>query len=537
MNRTSASAARDDAVTATTLETSPAAKPAGRLLARNTVLNFIGQFLPAVVALFTVPFVIHRLGAERFGVLSLVALVLGYFSLLDFGVGRATTKFVAEALGKGESREQISRIFWTSLALQGVLGTLGGLLLCASTPFLVRHVLTVPAELISQSETVFLLCSISVLVTLVTGTLSGLLEAHQRFDIVNALRTPSTIATYALPVVVLLLGGGLPAIVICLTVKSIVFALIFFFYCGRLLAGGGPRAVDFRLAPTLFKFGSWLTAVYVLSAMVTYLDRFLIASRLSTTAVTYYAPPYEIVSRLWILPQSLFMTLFPAFAAMWGTQLTDLERLFCRSFKYLVLSASAAVALIIVLAHPLLLFWLGPEFAARSTLVLQLLAVGFLLNSQAWVPSTLLMSMGRPDLVAKLFLLEAPFYFVGAYWMIGKFGIVGAAAAWAIRGGVETIIFFITCWRVASFRSSMFIEQRVVRLLPPLLALLVGVIPLRVAAAGQWWHGLGGVGWTALFAIVSFRFVLDRSERAAVTSPVMRFWRQRARLPEQDSDF
>lgn len=283
----------------------------------------------------------------------------------------------------------------------------------------------------------------------------------------------------------------------------------------------------------MFKFGGWLTVAYVLSAAVTYLDRFLIASRLSTTAVAFYTPPYEIVSRLWILPQSLFMTLFPAFAAMWGTQRADLERLFCRSFKYLVLGASAVVGLIIVFAHPLLLLWLGPEFAARSTLVLQLLAVGFLLNSQAWVPSTLLMSMGRPDLVAKLFLLEAPFYFVGAYWMIGKFGIVGAAAAWAIRGALEMVLFFATCWKFADFRLPMFVEHRVPSLLPPLAGLAAGLWVLHLAAWQNWlWHGLLGIVLVALFGVVSFWFVLDGSEREVFAAPLARLTGKRLRAAE-----
>ncbi len=70
----------------------------GSLLARNTLLNLIGQGLPLVVAVITIPFIIHGLGIERFGLLSLAWVVLGYFAIFDLGLGRATTKFVAEAI-------------------------------------------------------------------------------------------------------------------------------------------------------------------------------------------------------------------------------------------------------------------------------------------------------------------------------------------------------------------------------------------------------------------------------------------------------
>jgi O-antigen/teichoic acid export membrane protein len=37
------------------------------LLARNTALNLIGQALPLLVAIATIPLVIRGLGTERFG--------------------------------------------------------------------------------------------------------------------------------------------------------------------------------------------------------------------------------------------------------------------------------------------------------------------------------------------------------------------------------------------------------------------------------------------------------------------------------------
>ena len=74
----------------------------GSLLAKNTVLNFIGQVVPLFVAVIAIPFIIRGLGADRFGILSLAWIIIGYFSIINLGLGRATTKFVAEALGKDE---------------------------------------------------------------------------------------------------------------------------------------------------------------------------------------------------------------------------------------------------------------------------------------------------------------------------------------------------------------------------------------------------------------------------------------------------
>ena len=77
----------------------------GRKLAKNTLWNLLGQGVPLLVALLTIPHLIQGLGIDRFGVLSLAWMVIGYFSLFDMGLGRALTKLVAEKLGTGQTQD------------------------------------------------------------------------------------------------------------------------------------------------------------------------------------------------------------------------------------------------------------------------------------------------------------------------------------------------------------------------------------------------------------------------------------------------
>src|SRR3954466_7987365 len=88
--------------TSSTRDATPAALTGGRLLARNAAWNLITQCAPLAVAFVTIPVLIAGIGTDRFGVLTLAWITLGYFSLFDLGLGRALTKLVADALGRGE---------------------------------------------------------------------------------------------------------------------------------------------------------------------------------------------------------------------------------------------------------------------------------------------------------------------------------------------------------------------------------------------------------------------------------------------------
>src|SRR6202047_3703995 len=86
----------------------------GRLLAKNTVWNLVGNGAPIAVAVFCIPILIRELGKERFGVLTLAWALIGYASLFDLGLGRALTQLVAKKLGP-EGDGGGPSLAWTSL--------------------------------------------------------------------------------------------------------------------------------------------------------------------------------------------------------------------------------------------------------------------------------------------------------------------------------------------------------------------------------------------------------------------------------------
>src|SRR6266576_92951 len=174
----------------------------GRLLARNTVWNLLGNGAPMLVAIFCIPILIRRLGTDRFGVLTLAWALIGYANLFDLGLGRALTQLVAQKLGAGKERE-IPSLVWTSLLLMTLLGFAGTACVFLISPWLVHSALNVPDALEPEMLQAFRLLALSIPFVITTAGLGGLLEAHQRFGLINALRVPLGVFTFAGPLLVL----------------------------------------------------------------------------------------------------------------------------------------------------------------------------------------------------------------------------------------------------------------------------------------------------------------------------------------------
>jgi len=425
------------------------------LLARNTLLNMIGLGLPMVIGVLAMPFTIRWLGAERFGILSLVWVVVGYLAFFDLGLSRATTKFIAEALGRGSPGE-VSGVLWTTVLFQVILGLVGAVLLALATPLLVGRLLKIPALLMPEARTSFILIGISLPVVLASASFRGALEAGQRFDFVNVVKGGSSTLNYLLPLAGVGLGFDLRGIVALLVGARVLALAAWIWLCFKAFPGL-ERTAAFKKdnVPGLLKFGGWLTVSNIVRPVLTYLDRFLVGSILNMRAVGFYVAPNEIVTKVGILPGSLILTLFPSFSTLQGREERHRAKtLFGYALKYLVIGIGPVSVLLVLLARPILEVWLGAEFARSSTLTFQILALGFLTNSLADVPLALIQGIGRPDLPAKLNVAEF-FLFVPLSWLfIRSWGIAGAAAAWTLRVTFELAVLLVMASRAGNMRFS-----------------------------------------------------------------------------------
>ena len=64
-------------------------------LRRNAIANLGGRVATAVLWLVATPFVLSKLGAERFGIWSLFFAFNAYLASFDLGVGHTMLRFIA----------------------------------------------------------------------------------------------------------------------------------------------------------------------------------------------------------------------------------------------------------------------------------------------------------------------------------------------------------------------------------------------------------------------------------------------------------
>jgi O-antigen/teichoic acid export membrane protein len=414
----------------------------GQSLVRNTFYSFLGQGVPLIVALGSMPILIRGLGTDRFGILTLIWMVISYFSLFDLGLGRALTQMVSEKIGTGKYHE-IPPLMWTASFLMLILGVVGTFVLIALTPSLIYGVLKIPEELRNETEKTFYLLALSIPLITSTAGLVGFLSAWQRFDLINFVRIPMSMFMFVGPILVIQFSNSLFPVTLILVLSRFINWAINLWQCLKLMPDLKKRIIfDKTQLPAMLKFGGWMTVTNIVGPLMVYLDRFLIGSAISISAVAFYTTPYEVVTKLWIIPNSLINVLFPVFTISHQTSVKSSSELFEKAIIYIFFILFPVVLLTTTFAQEGLYLWLGADFSRKSSLVLQILAIGIFINSFANIAYTFIQGIGKPSITAKLHLLELPLYLLIVWQLAKMYGIEGVAIAWVLRIAVDAALLF-----------------------------------------------------------------------------------------------
>jgi O-antigen/teichoic acid export membrane protein len=413
-----------------------------RLLARNSAFNAAGYAVPVLIALISIPIIIREMGTDRFGTLTLIWMVMGYFSLLDLGLCRALTRIIAEYLGKGDDAS-IPAIIWSALSLMLVMGLAAIPVVILLAPWFVHSVLKIPVEL--QRETIasldILACSIPVVIC--TSGLAGVLESIQQFGKLSVCRLASGIFVYLSPLLVLSFSNSLAWVVGTLAMGRLILLIAHLALCFHSIPTlRRNMSVQLHFLKPMMVFGGWITISNIIDPLMTFLDRFMVGAMISMAAVAYYSTPYEMVTRMWIIPLAISGVVFPAFSSRINQDMRQITRFFDRAILGILVPLFLLILTVVFFAREGLSVWLGAEFAGQSALVLKLLAIGVFLNSVMRIPDILIKAADRPDLVSKYHLSEVFLYVPLLWWLVKTFGVAGAATAWLIRVIGETIYIF-----------------------------------------------------------------------------------------------
>jgi len=411
---------------------SGAAAGAGDRLLRNTLANVVGRFWAIGLTLVLTPYIVSRVGLERFGLWSLISVLTGYVALLDFGLGTAFIKRLAEYRARGDGKrinETVATGFAAHLAI-GVVTGVAALLFAGA----ITRLLDVPPPLVAEARVVLGWGLVLFTVGNASSVFPSLVVACQRMDLTNRIAIVITVPQAIATVLVLEAGWGLRGLLLVQALVTLAGVGANVVVAHQLVPGLGlsPRWVRWRAYRDLMSFGMKLQAVKISDILTFQTDRLILARFWGMAPVGFYQLGSMVAVKVRQMPLLLTSAVLPLASEL--STLGERERLvslYERGTRYLVavgLPLSAAAA---VLARPLFRAWMGAGYEASAT-ILQILAAGYFANMMHGQAVLIGAALDRPGLHTRSAALTAVVNVILSVALGLTFGYVGIAVATTI---------------------------------------------------------------------------------------------------------
>lgn len=415
-------------------------------LKRNTVYNMSGSLFSLAANLVIVPLFLRKIGAERFGVLAIIWLFIGYFGVFDLGLSRATANHMAKLCDRRDKAD----IFWTAILLNASIGMCGGIVLYFMGGVIFQHVFKMPPSMRASVLSMMPWLAVSIPIATVTGVLTGVLEGCERFLLVNSLQVFGSILLQLVPLIVAFVHGPELAWLIAAAILTrmattlpLMGAVMWTIPVGR------PRLPRRDLARGLLGYGAWVTVSNVIDPIFASVDKFMIGGISGLASVTYYSVPERLSRRLSIFPGALARTLFPRLSAGNEQEARVTAR---RSFITLLAVMTPLTVVMVLAVRPFLAHWIDPGFAELAAPVGAVISISVFVNGLAYVPYALLDARGRPDLTAKFHMIEILPHLLLLWYGLHRFGLIGGAWAVVFLSSLDAALLF---WKSALHVEAM----------------------------------------------------------------------------------
>lgn len=348
---------------------------------KGAMLSYVAIGLSLVSALLYTPVLIRVLGTADYGLYALLFTVVSLLTLLDFGVGNATVRYVARNRLEDDEEQQarlIGTVFLFYVAIGCcvvVLGFLGKSLLIEAflTSFTVKQLLVL--------EQLLILAVVYVGLSFPLSVFSSVLMAYERFVFLKVSQIVRLIVVPLLSLVGLLLGGRLLMLFSVLMSVQLMISLCTVLYCMfhlRMHLRFQGLEQQFVKGLTVYAFFVFLTTVA--DRLFWQIDSFLLGILASAEAVAVYAVSLEFVMLFATLSLSLSSLFLPRFSQLVADEanMSEVNRLFLKVSRLQMLLLFFVWSGFLLVGDKFIELWAGADFALVYPLVLILMSTFFI---------------------------------------------------------------------------------------------------------------------------------------------------------------
>jgi len=497
---------------------------------RNVGSNWVLTLVAIASTYFLTPFIIHTLGAEGYGIWTLITAITGYVSLLALGVPMACVRYLAQHVAEGDVKK-VNQTIGSCAGMYLMMGA-AALLIGAMLTGVFVLLYDIPPSLRGSADLALGLMVLQVSAAFIGFLPEGIMFAHHDFVLRNLVRVSGVILRLGLTLGLLLLNTSL---VVLALIQIICF--VFDLTVSLLLVRWRYPAIRLSLADCdrqtvkqIFSFSVYVLLLTAGARLCFETDALVIGATLGVSEIPYYAVANSLIVYLMDFIIAIAAVVAPM-ATMLGTQgkWDELREIFLKWSKVALSVTVMAGLFLIVLGPRFLAWWIDPSFEHPSGRVLQIIMVSSLLFLPVrGVALPILMGLGKPKAPTMAFLGAGILNLLLSILLAHPLGLVGVALGTAIPNVLFAVVVLVMACRELHITLGRYVGYVVPRAALGALPVLALLLWFKVGLDVRTIMGLiaAGTAMTFLFGLTWVFFVYRDDPYVNLRGPLerLRVW-------------
>lgn len=345
---------------------------------KNVILS-VAQFLVVGIVLFILyKFLLNKLGAERFGIWSLILSTAIFYNIANLGFSASVVKFMAQSLARKDEENAI-RIIETSAISIGISIGLVLLLFYPAVEWILRII--IPESHIAEALSILPYAMLSMWVSAIASVFQAGLDGHQRIDLSSWIAIFRVIS-YLILCLILVPAHGLMGLAYAHVIQACMLMILNWGMLKRQLPA--LPAIPYRWSVSLFRemmgYGLNMQMITVSQMLYDPITKGLLAKFGGLDLAGYYEMANRMIVQLRGMLVAAVQVLVPTIADLKETNPDLVHKVYKDTYRMILFIALPYYSAIIAMTPIISRMWIGYYESSFVTFSI-ILSLGWFVNT------------------------------------------------------------------------------------------------------------------------------------------------------------
>ena len=332
----------------------------------GAILNYVIIGLNTLVGLLYTPFMLRCLGQNEYGLYSLVASVIAYLTILDFGFGNAIIRYTAKFRAEGKAQEQweMFGMFVIVYSVIGLIALCGGMALYFNVDNLFDH--TMSGADLSIAQTMMLLLTVNLAFTFPLSIFGSIISAYENFVFQRVVNIIRILLTTGVMIALLSIGFKAIALVVVQTVFNLLTLLLNYLYAKhKLKIKIVFHKFNFAFLKEIATYSFWIFLNAIMDKIYWGTGQFVLGSISGTIAVAIFSVAILLQQMYMTFSSSISSVLLPKITMMvsHNRSAKEISELFITTGRIQYLILALILSGFIVFGQSFINLWAGQDYS------------------------------------------------------------------------------------------------------------------------------------------------------------------------------